>query len=123
MKTKFLTFLTSFVLVKTGVKASYELFKEDARAMVIMANGRPGLKANDPFYLGMGEFLYENKIHTAYVHANDHSGGKEIMYTPFDIDGMEHVIAIQVSRGEDHPPIRITVGYDDEESPFLVDVN
>uniref|UniRef100_A0A7S2YP96 Calcineurin-like phosphoesterase domain-containing protein n=1 Tax=Entomoneis paludosa TaxID=265537 RepID=A0A7S2YP96_9STRA len=100
------------------VEEMYEKYGDDARAMVIFANGRPAIRANDNFYMGLGDFLFDNKIPTAYIHSN-HENGKEVTYHPYEIDGMEHVIAVQCSLGEDHPPLRINVGFD-ENDPFIV---
>eukprot|EP00523_Entomoneis_sp_CCMP467_P010287 CAMPEP_0168739296 /NCGR_PEP_ID=MMETSP0724-20121128/11382_1 /TAXON_ID=265536 /ORGANISM="Amphiprora sp., Strain CCMP467" /LENGTH=612 /DNA_ID=CAMNT_0008786679 /DNA_START=63 /DNA_END=1901 /DNA_ORIENTATION=- len=100
------------------IKRMYNRHGKKARALVLMANGRPAIRENDPFYIGVGDFLFNNKIPTAYIHANDENG-KELTYHPYEIEGMDHVIAIQTSKGEDHPPLRINVGFD-ENDPFIV---
>lgn len=100
------------------VKTAYEIYGTDARALVLFANGRPAIRENDSFYIGIGDFLFDNKIPTAYIHAN-HANGKELKYHPYEIDGMEHVVAIQSSLGENHEPLRINVGFDATD-PFIV---
>ncbi|KAL7570230.1 hypothetical protein ACA910_020655 [Epithemia clementina (nom. ined.)] len=100
------------------IKTSFEYHVSNVRALVIFSNGRPEIRENDSFYLGLGEFLFANKVPTAYIHAN-HENGDPLTYKPFDFEGMDHVIAIQSSLGESNPPLRINVGFD-EKNPFIV---
>lgn len=95
-------------------------FGEQVRAMVIFGNGRPYLRENDSFYLPLQDVLYRfNPMPIAYIHANDNDGDDSITYKPYHLDGMEHVVAIQSSRGGNHAPMRIHVGWD-ETDPFIV---
>lgn len=95
-------------------------YSDDIRALVIFANGRPLLETNNLFYEGLSNVLFKlNWLPIAYIHANDYNGGEELTYKPYDIDGMEHVIAIQTSSGETHEPLRIHIGWD-ETNPFIV---
>jgi hypothetical protein len=86
-------------------------YRSGIRAMIIFANGRPLLESNDDFYAPLGDFLHNFKVPTAYVHANDGNGEEEMMYQLFEYGGMEHVIAIQTSKGETRAPLRINVGF------------
>ena len=93
---------------------------DDIRAMVIFANGRPFRPENDDFYLPLQNVLLQfNPMPIAYIHANDSDGDDTITYKPYHMDGMEHVTAIQSSRGGANPPLRIHVGWD-ETDPFIV---
>lgn len=95
-------------------------FRDQVRAMVIFANGRPFRPENNDFYLPMANVLYNlDFLPIAYIHANDNDGEETVTYKPFDWDGMDHVVAIQSSRGGSHEPLRIHVGWD-ETNPFIV---
>jgi hypothetical protein len=94
-------------------------YRSGIRAMIIFANGRPLNESNDDFYEPLGDFLYMFGVPTAYIHANDGNGEEEMMYKLFDYSGMDHVIAIQTSKGETRSPLRINVGFD-ETNPFIV---
>ena len=102
------------------IDAMINTFEDDYRAIVIFANGRPLRKENNNFYMGMANVLYPlNPMPVAYIHANDDDGDGTVTYQPFHMDGMEHVQAIQSSRGGTHSPLRIHVGWDDV-NPFIV---
>ena len=102
------------------IEAMANSYSDEVRAMVIFGNGRPFLQENNNFYMGMANVLYQlNNLPTAYIHANDGDGNDSLVYKPYDIEGMEHVIAIQSSRGEVNEPLRIHIGWD-ETNPFIV---
>lgn len=95
-------------------------YRDQVRAMVIFSNGRPLMEENNDFYMGLANVLYElQDLPTAFIHANDGDGDDSITYKMYDMDGMDHVVAIQSSRGENHEPLRIHVGWDDT-NPFIV---
>ena len=95
-------------------------YGEYARAIVIFANGRPLRAENDDFYLPLQSVLAQfHPMPIAYIHANDDDGDDTITYKPYRAAGMEHVTAIQSSRGANHAPMRIHVGWD-ETDPFIV---
>lgn len=101
------------------IDAMANTFRDEVRAMVIFGNGRPFLQENNDFYMGMANVLYGlNTLPTAYIHANDGDGDDSIVYKPYDIDGMDHVVAIQSNMGSDEP-LRIHIGWD-ETNPFIV---
>lgn len=96
--------------------ASYD----DIRALVIFSNGRPLREENNDFYMGLAKVLYEMPdLPTAFIHANDGDGDDSLTYKMYDMDGMDHVTAIQSTRGENHAPLRIHVGWD-ETNPFIL---
>jgi len=102
------------------IEAMANTFGDDVRAMVIFGNGRPFLQENNNFYMGMANVLYQlNYLPTAYIHANDGDGDDSLVYKPYDIEGMDHVVAIQSSRGALSEPLRIHIGWD-ETNPFIV---
>ena len=102
------------------IDAMANTFSDEVRAMVIFGNGRPFLQENNNFYMGMANVLYQlNHLPTAYIHANDGDGASSLVYKPYDIEGMEHVVAIQSSRGASNEPLRIHIGWD-ETNPFIV---
>jgi hypothetical protein len=95
-------------------------FKDDkTRALVVFANGRPLIKENNDFYMGMASVLHRVDIPVAYIHANDGDGTGTITYKPFKMEGMDHVTAIQASRGGTNEPMRIHIGWD-EKDPFII---
>uniref|UniRef100_A0A7S3L433 Calcineurin-like phosphoesterase domain-containing protein n=1 Tax=Amphora coffeiformis TaxID=265554 RepID=A0A7S3L433_9STRA len=102
------------------IDAMANTYRDEVRAMVIFGNGRPFLQENNNFYMGMANVLYQlNFLPTAYIHANDGDGDESLVYKPYDIEGMDHVVAIQSSPGASNEPLRIHIGWDDT-NPFIV---
>ena len=95
-------------------------FVDDVRAMIIFGNGRPFRPENNDFYVPLeGVLVQFGPMPIAYIHANDNDGDDTITYSPYQADEMKHVVAIQSTRGENHAPLRIHVGWD-ETNPFIV---
>lgn len=92
---------------------------DDTRALVIFGNGRPLMNSNNDFYLGLANVLYKLDVPVAYIHGNDADGDRSVTYKPYDMPGMDHVIAIQSSRGGTNDLMRIHVGWDDTD-PFII---
>ena len=91
-----------------------------ARAIVIFGNGRPRRPENNNFYVPLQGVLERfNPMPIAYIHANDDDGDDTVTYKPYQAESMNHVVAIQSTRGENHAPLRIHVGWDDV-NPFIV---
>mmetsp|Transcript_8629 Transcript_8629/g.21617 ORF Transcript_8629/g.21617 Transcript_8629/m.21617 type:complete len:808 (-) Transcript_8629:165-2588(-) len=89
-------------------------YKDQYRAIVIMGNARPGPRQK-LFFDSLSTKLSGVPAPVAYVHANNGISNDIVTHTPFaDLD----IMAIQVPKGGDHPPLKITVGYGSE--PFIV---
>lgn len=93
-----------------------EDFADEARAIVVFGNARPGLPQNEDFFQQAVSYLQETGLPSLYVHANSGRGDGIQEYQPFV--GASRVMALQVDQGGDNPPTRIVVG--DGARPFLI---
>ncbi len=83
----------------------------DARAIVMLGNARPGEAQNDEFFLQVAQFLATNTDKPiAYIHAG---GSTSKVYTPFKDNNQ--ILVIQVG---DNPLMRVNVGFGDR--PFIL---
>jgi Calcineurin-like phosphoesterase len=88
-------------------------YQDQYRAVVIMGNARPGPRQK-AFFDSVSPKLNGIKAPIAYIHAN--AGSSDFVeHTPFDdLD----ILAIQVPKGGEHPPLKVTVGFGSR--PFMV---
>jgi hypothetical protein len=98
--------------LKAFVLGMINLHRDQFRAVVMMGNARPGPQQR-AFFDSISDALVRLPAPVAYVHAQSGSGPVE--HAPFDdID----VFGIQVPKGGEHPPLKITVGFGLQ--PFVV---
>jgi hypothetical protein len=84
------------------------------RAVVVMGNARPGPRQK-AFFDSISVEVTGMPAPVAYVHANNGVSSDVVTHRPFDDIDM---LAIQVPKGGDHPPLKITVGFGSD--PFIV---
>ena len=92
-------------------------YQDKVRAVVVLANARPGEKINQRLFDLLGDFWKSFTLPVAYVHANSGLPGGTQAYSPFE--GLEdRVIAIQVGNSGENPPLRLNVGFGNR--PFII---